>query len=251
MTDPTLLAVYVLGGSIAMIAASLFSLNRALLLAEWPRDERVPVTQATAFILIGWFAAAIALAWVGVYEGASDRLPTIQFGILIPIAIGAVLIWRSETVSRIMDAIPQHWLVGVQVLRGLGAVFLVLYAAGRMPALFALPAGLGDVLVAALALIVAWAYAHRPRLSAVSVAAWNVLGITDLVVAVGTGFATGLSPFQIAAFDNPNTLITAFPLVLIPTYLVPLWIVLHIVSLTKLRRASSRSSPRDAAMASI
>jgi hypothetical protein len=48
------------------------------------------------------------------------------------------------------------------------------------------------------------------------------------------------SPLQLAAFDNANTLIAAFPLALIPVYLVPLWSPLHITSLAKLRRATVR-----------
>ncbi|MBS0151374.1 MAG: hypothetical protein JSR31_10570 [Nitrospira sp.] len=50
------------------------------------------------------------------------------------------------------------------------------------------------------------------------------------------GFATSPSPVQLAALDHPNELITAFPLVLIPTYLVPISVLLHLVSMAKLRR---------------
>jgi hypothetical protein len=56
----------------------------------------------------------------------------------------------------------------------------------------------------------------------------------DLVVAVTTGFLSSPSPIQKFAFDNPNTLITAFPLVMIPVFLVPLAILLHLASLTEL-----------------
>jgi hypothetical protein len=191
-------------------------------------------------LLIGWFAVALALALVGVYEGVRDRPPTIQFGLLVPVAIAALLIWRSDTVARIIDAVPQHWLVGVQVTRALGAIFLVLYATELMPGLFAIPAGFGDLAVAGLAPIVAYAAARNPQGSAGAIAAWNALGIADFLAAFAAGFATAPSPFQLAAFDNPNTLIDTFPLVLIPVYLVPLWTILHIVSLAKLRRAAAQ-----------
>jgi len=250
VTDVSYLAAWVLGGSVAMIGISLFGLKRALASKGWRQGDVTSTVQAAAIVLAGWFAVAMILAWLGVYEGASDRMPTIQYGILIPIAIGAALIWRSETAWRVMDTIPQTWLVGVQVLRGLGAVFLLLYAAGHMPGLFALPAGIGDIVVAVLAPIIAWAHTRYRHTTARAVAIWNVLGITDLAVAVATGFATGLSPLQMAAFDHPNSLITAFPLVLIPTYLVPLWIVLHIVSLAKLRLARAHGAPPNAAAAS-
>ena len=87
---------------------------------------------------------AVGLAWLGAYEGASDRFPTIQFGILVPILVGSILIWRSHYVRRLIEAVPQQWLVGVQLYRALGLIFLVLYAGGSLPGLFAWPAGSGD-----------------------------------------------------------------------------------------------------------
>jgi hypothetical protein len=47
---------------------------------------------------------------------------------------------------------------------------------------------------------------------------WNLLGLADIVVAVTTGFLSSPSPIQLFAFDNPNTLIMAFPLVMIPVF---------------------------------
>ena len=41
------------------------------------------------------------------------------------------------------------------------------------------------------------------------------------------------------AFERPNELISMFPLVLIPTFLVPLAILLHIISLIQLGRATA------------
>src|SRR4029077_17105815 len=118
-----------------------------------------------------------------------------QCGILLPILIGALLIWRSETVRRIIHAVPQEWLVAVQLYRALGVVFLILYSTGKLPGLFAWPAGVGDIAIGLLAPIVGLAYAQAPRKAAGLVAAWNVLGILDLTVAVGTGFVTAPSRF--------------------------------------------------------
>jgi hypothetical protein len=147
-----------------------------------------------------------------------------------------LLILRSSTLARVLDAVPQHWLIGVQSYRALGIIFLILYGAGKLPGLFAWPAGLGDVLVGVLAPVVALAYARGPRENGDLVLAWNIFGIIDLIVAVTIGFTTSPSPLQLFAFDLPNELISAFPLVLIPTYLVPVSVLLHLASLVKLHR---------------
>ena len=80
--------------------------------------------------------------------------------------------------------VPQSWIVGVQLYRVLGVIFLVLYASGKIPGAFALPAGIGDVLTGLLAPIVALGYARGRPGAERRVLAWNVFGLLDLVVAV-------------------------------------------------------------------
>jgi hypothetical protein len=103
-----------------------------------------------------------ALAWFDFYRAGEGRAPAIQYGIFIPLLIGGILIWRSPRVAHIIDAVPQSWLIGVQLYRTLGVIFLILYATDKLPGLFAWPAGLGDVLVGVLAPAVAIAYARAP-----------------------------------------------------------------------------------------
>jgi len=238
MTISVFLPFYVLAGSVGMIAAILIGLNRALVRSNWPDRERVSVVRTASFVLIGWFAASVGLAMADFYRGVLDRPPTVQYGLLIPIIIGAVLIWRSALVARLIDAVPLSWLVGVQFYRALGLIFLVLYAAGQIPGLFALPAGSGDVAIGLTAPLVAAYYARNPDTAGNTVAVWNILGILDLLIAIATGFLTSPSPVQLFAFDAPNELIALYPLVLIPVFLVPVSILIHISSLTKLARTA-------------
>ncbi len=232
MTVPTYLPFYVLISSVAIIGTILFGLRNALMSSAWPEHDRAVALRAFAVVLIGWFLLSLVLGLAGVYRATPDRIPTIQYAIFIPILIGAWLMWRSPVVGRIIDAMPQPWLVAVQVYRALGVIFLILYATDKLPGLFAWPAGVGDFIVGLLAPMVALAYASDARRNAGLVTAWNVFGILDLVVAVTTGFIT--SPSALWTYTPPNELISVFPLVLIPVYLVPLWILLHLASLTKL-----------------
>jgi hypothetical protein len=138
-------------------------------------------------------------------------------------------------------------LVGVQCYRGLGGIFLVLHGLGLLPGEFALPAGFGDVLTALLALPVAALYATGYRGQDQLVLLCNIFGLIDLTVAVTTGFLTSPTSLQMLAFGQPNTLVGLFPLVMIPIYGVPLSIVLHIASLTKVAREGlmRSGSPRS------
>ncbi|MFZ0495773.1 MAG: hypothetical protein WBE80_16995 [Methylocella sp.] len=242
MIVPVYLPYYVVTLAVGVIAALLFGLRGALRNSGWTTYDRTVTVRAVAITVIGWFFLAIALASADAYRTAPNRIPTIQYGILIPILIGGLLIWRSPRVARIVGAVPQHWLIGVQLYRALGAIFLILYAAGKVPGLFAWPAGLGDILAGVLAPVVAIAYRRGPRENADLVSAWNLFGLADLVIAVTLGFLTSPSPFQLFAFDLPNELVSRFPLVLIPVFLVPVSVLLHLASLTKLRRGALRDT---------
>jgi hypothetical protein len=232
------LVVLVVGGSVATLAAALIGINRALQGAGWPDRDRKRATGGVGALMIAWFVAALVSALLGFYQGT--RVPTIEFGLLLPLLAGVVLFWKWRLLRDVVDALPQSWIVGVQFFRVEGAIFLVLLAMGRLPGVFAWPAGVGDIVVGLLAPVAGAAYMRRPDAMAGRLRAWNLLGLLDLVVAVTTGFLSSPSPLQQLAFDRPNVLITAFPLVMIPVFLVPLAVLLHLASLRKLRHADER-----------
>jgi hypothetical protein len=63
----------------------------------------------------------------------------------------------------------------------------------------------------------------------------NVFGLLDFVGAAGGGVLSGSSPIGMLRGDMTTDILLALPLSMIPTFAVPLWIVLHIISLIKLR----------------
>jgi hypothetical protein len=186
-----------------------------------------------------WFAATLVLAASGQYQTTPDTTlpPAIAFGIVVPAAILCALL-AVPAARDALARLPLQWLVGVQSWRVVGGVFLVAAAQGDVPAEFALPAGIGDVLVGLaapfIALTLARSGAERAR---TPVLIWCLLGIADLVVAVACGLLTSPSTVQQLALTNPNVAITSYPLVLIPLFAVPASIALHVWVLARLRRA--------------
>jgi hypothetical protein len=96
------------------------------------REQRRSFWSGTA-LLVGWFFAALLPSWLGFYQGAPRRIPTIQFGLLLPIIAGVIFYLRSAVLRRIIAAAPQSVLVGIQFYRVLGIIFLVLFAGGALP----------------------------------------------------------------------------------------------------------------------
>jgi hypothetical protein len=122
-----------------------------------------------------------------------------------------------------------------------GTAFLAIMALGHLPALFALPAGLGDVATGIVAVLVARRLAQGTGRRA---ALWlNAFGMTDLVVALTLGALTGYQLINVSPSGAP---ISELPLVLIPTAAVPLLFALHITSVSALVRAPRALRPATA-----
>jgi hypothetical protein len=165
---------------------------------------------------------------------------------VLPIIIALPLLIRSQRIAAAIDAAPASWPIGLQVYRVVGGNFLVLWAyGGAIPGVFALPAGLGDVLTGLLALPAALYLASGGRHGRTVAIAWNFLGIADMISAVSLGTMTSPGPLQVLAFDQPNLLISSYPSVMTPAFAVPLSLILHGLSLWQLRRGAARSQRID------
>ena len=196
-----------------------------------------------AVVGLSWMLLATGLAVNGIFmAGAFGSVPAIGPAFLLPILVFSVVLTRSKTAGAVLDAIPLDWLIRIQFVRVLGGIFVVLYIDGLIPGEFALPAGLGDMATGLLALLVAYLVAHGSVWARSSAYAWNIFGMLDLVIAGALGFLTTPGRFQQLAFEDPNRLITQYPLVMIPVFAVPLMFTLHILCLRKLARTSSRDA---------
>src|SRR5262249_34969971 len=66
-----------------------------------------------------------------------------------------------------------------------------------------------------------------------------LFGIADLVVAITMGAMTSPGRAHLLAFEAPNLLMSSYPLVMVPTFAVPLALMLHGLVLWRLRRGAA------------
>jgi hypothetical protein len=217
----------------------LYGLWRALARTEYSATTRVAAWVAVALGLATWIGAIWILAVNGIFQqNIVGNVPALPFAIFLPMLIGGFLLLRSRSVAVLLDATPPSWLVGVQVYRILGGIFLVYWIRGMTPSSFAVPAGIGDVATGLLALPAAiWVASDLPMGKKIGIR-WNIFGLTDFVVAVTMGNLTSPGPAHLLALDHPNTLIGTFPTVMIPAFAVPFSTLLHLLSLRQLKRAN-------------
>jgi hypothetical protein len=231
---------------VTIIALGLIWLGAARMPAS--AKSRYATAGVLSTVLIGWMAVAQYLGAANTYFATTETaVPTVLLGLLIPLAVATIGLWQSESIASLVSAIPLHWLVAAQVYRIGGGVFLVLWADGRLPWQFALPAGIGDVTTGIVAVVVAAQLAQNAIGARMATYAWCLFGIADLVVALTMGAMTSPGRVHLLALDAPNLLISSYPLVMVPTFAVPLALMLHGLVLWRLQRSAAATGRLAAA----
>ncbi|HLP75363.1 MAG TPA: hypothetical protein VK327_00460 [Candidatus Paceibacterota bacterium] len=180
-----------------------------------------------------WFSLALGLSLAGLFD---SRMPIlIGLAVIIPIGLFITGYLRFGEFRRFVLSADVRLLTLPHVWRVAGITFLILERKGILPAVFALPAGFGDIAIGATAPLIASMFLSGKSLSNRAFIWWNVLGLLDLVTAVALGILASNGPLGILASGATTRVMGQFPLSLIPTFLVPLFIILHLIALFKAR----------------
>jgi hypothetical protein len=192
-----------------------------------------------------WAAVAWTAAINGAFRTGFSPLPLLPAAILLPVIVGAPLLVLSKRVGQVLDAMPDTWLVALQIYRILGVQWLAYGMRGLLPTIFALPAGAGDVLTGLFALQAAIAVAAGTARGRRAAIYWNIFGLADLAIAISLGMITSPGQFQLIVPDVSGVGVDAFPNVLTPALVVPSSILLHVLSMRQLlRRGRTEAAPR-------
>ena len=193
--------------------------------------------------------AVMALWFIGVLAlGAHGNIttPLLGAGVLIPVIVFSVVGFGSSVGRSRLQSAPVPALIALNVIRILGVLFVLLYAAKRLPAPFAPIAGWGDVAIGATALPVALWVTRQPDTARRAVLVWNSLGLADLVTAVTLGALSAPGPSRVFFGDPSSALMSSVPWILIPCFLVPSLSFVHLVVFYQTLRmpaAEGRNAP--------
>ena len=192
----------------------------------------------TAAVLFVWFNLVFWLGKTGFFATNPLFAPNIGLSFLILFELLRRVL-MSKRLEKITKRLSVTGLILIQTYRVVGVSFLFLYARGVLPAVFAFPSGIGDIIIGLSAPLVAALYYFKKPFSRQLAVAWNVLGIIDLAVAVTVGILAFPRPTQLlpilptAISTEPLSL---YPLVMITLFAVPLAWILHLISLRNLNQ---------------
>ena len=189
-----------------------------------------------------WYVLSLVLSMNGVFRSSIEYSQNDLAGLLllvsmmvIPLVLFSIAYRTTDSLRRIIDRIDIQSLIGIQAFRICGSYFLFLAWVNRSPSLFALPTGLLDLFIGVCALILPRLFANNVRSSGTLAAVWSYVGLIDFAAAFTVSFL--YFPFRILQAPASQILINGFfPIAFIVMFPVPLAIVLHLLTLMKIRK---------------
>jgi len=200
----------------------------------------------TVLALVGWFVAASIGGLMGIIN-EPGRPPLVLLGFIgLPI-LGFVVAYVSSVSFRAFaDSLSLTLLVGSHLWRFVGLGFVIGWLNGALPAGFGIPEGFGDIIAAsgALALLPGL---RRGTASRGWLFAWNTWGFVDLVSAITMGVLYSNGPLGILSAGTVTSgLMVTFPVSLIPTFFVPLFLLLHALTFKRIANLRGPAAGADA-----
>ncbi|MEM7207580.1 MAG: hypothetical protein AAF434_07140 [Pseudomonadota bacterium] len=189
------------------------------------------VAIGSAFLVFGAFMTWVCLARIPQALGPLGALIVPLCWVTPSLVLWIYRDWFLES------PLSQRWLLGLQVWRVIGGVFVIEYTRANIPAIFAFPAGFGDIAVGVLAAGVLLAYRFREQLPRWSIVAVLILGVLDFISAFFFGYFSSDGPAQLFFPEITNNTLM-YPTGLIPLFLVPYAIFFHTLSYLSLKRQS-------------
>jgi hypothetical protein len=198
------------------------------------------ISLSVPLVLSVWFVLVVSLGASGAFIGRPGTPPVaIGIGVGAPLLLFFAWLRLSQSFRAFVLALDLRLIAAIQAWRFAGLGFLALYANKVLPAMFALPAGLGDMAVGFAAPWMVLALVRQPAFAASpAFTRWNVLGILDLIVAVSLG-TVGATLSTGAPGEISTAPMATLPLLLIPAFLVPLFLMLHTAALMQSRQTIS------------
>jgi hypothetical protein len=218
-------------GTVLITTVMVVAINAVVSSLSVTRPRRIAAALAVGL----WVGLAAASASAGVFAGPVPYIGLFVFFPLVGVAALAALspAWRAALVG-----LPAPLLIGLNVTRVIGALFLLLAASGRLSGPFPTSAGWGDIITGVLAVPALW-LALRPSPNYALLGAWNTFGTLDLLAAVAFGVMSAQgSPAQIFDVGVGSTAVQALPWVFIPSVLVPFYLIVHGILFVQLWQAA-------------
>ncbi len=217
-----------------------------------PDSQTIWTTRAkylTAGLLAAWAGLAYLIGSTGaLYTDAPTPFRPIALSAIVPVTIFFMAYAMSERFRTFVLAQDLKTLTTLQLWRVVGFAFLLLYAHNVLPAAFAFPAGVGDILIGLTAPLIVARLASDPAFArSRRFVAFHIAGLIDFAVAIGAAALTAGAFPALTPGGLTSAPMELWPLNLFPSLIVPIFIILHASVFLKLH-AMSRAADASRAV---
>lgn len=186
--------------------------------------------------LVIWLIIQGVLTLNNIYSAFPNFFPPtiLLFGIL-PALITVLILFVSKTGQRFMDSLMLTNLTCIHLVRiPVELVLYWLFLNKFIPELMTYEGRNFDIIAGLTAPIVIYFGLIKSGVKTKVVLLWNVICLGLLLNIVVNAFLSAPSPVQKFAFDQPNIAILHFPFSWLPTFIVPVVLLSHLISIRKL-----------------
>jgi hypothetical protein len=203
--------------------------------SETGRARVIAVTIARILALL-WFVVAFSLARAGWFEQFSSAT-LFGFGAVLSASGFVVLFWLSQTFRDYTLARSLKEATLLQVFRAFGTLALIKARQGVLPNLFALPTGIGDLVMVFTCFYVATRLVSDRGHPRKGFSAWHVIGLAHLGASAALAVLTSSPRFGLVIDGVTSQPMSQFPMNLAPTFIGPFVLIAHLSALVVARTA--------------
>lgn len=205
-------------------------LYRALTLSGWEESKQKRIRRGAVIALSAWALVLATLSLTGVTRNF-DIFPANAAPVLLVPLVSVLLVVLSGKTAHLLKFVPEKAIINLQVFRLFVEILLwLLVIQNLIPIQMSFEGRNFDILVAITAPLAAWLFAGKKW----ALITWNILGLCLLINIVAISLLSLPTPFRVFTNEPTNTIVLAWPFVLLPGMLVPLAYGLHFLSLRQL-----------------
>lgn len=204
-------------------------------------SEDITIRNQSTKILIGlivWLGIQAIISLNHIYSNDYESIPPRIFLLgVLPNILVIFWIFMSRSGRRFIDSLDIKKLTYLHVVRiPVELVLYWLFLCKLIPEILTFEGWNFDIIIGVTAPLIIYFGFTRGTLTTSILFLWNVIGIMLLFFVFISALLSAPSPLQQLAFDQPNIGLLYFPFSWLPTFIVPLVVFGHLISIRQLMK---------------
>ncbi|WP_423997108.1 hypothetical protein [Maribacter sp. IgM3_T14_3] len=187
------------------------------------------------WLVLGFYIPYLIIVAIASFNDFFDDVmlpPKIVLTTTLPLAIFVTIIYSTKICKKANAILKLEDLVKIHLFRLIGSTFIILFLYDLLPPIFALFAGIGDLLTAISSIFVAKAIRNKKNYTRKLTYIWNTFGLVDILIT--SAMAIIFTKISIDNSIQGVEFLAEFPFCFIPAFAPPTIIFLHLLVFRKL-----------------